>query len=266
MNRIKINPLAIATEVADSDDTFAGKTERQIAATYPPFVDELFEFGRREAASDDDYALFAPQRYTKTYSYPLIVWLHDDGDTCQQLQRIMPWLSLQNYVGVAPQAPIGDDQRGYYWEQSRESIDSACLSANHAVDQASRRLNVDLNRIFIGGAGAAGTMAFRIAFEHPELFRGVISINGGLPEGQTPFARLGQSRLVDVFWAQCRDSATFQTEDLCNQLRVLHAAGFSSTVRQYPCGDRNVEEQDDRFNPLGDLNRWIMSHFQTTIS
>ena len=266
MNRIKINPLAIATEATETDVTLTDDANRQTPVAYPPFVDELFEFGSREAASDDDYALFAPQQYTKTYSYPLIVWLHDDGDTCQQLQRIMPWLSLRNYVGVAPQAPVGDDHCGFYWEQSRESIDSACMSASHAVDQASRRLNVDLNRIFIGGAGAAGTMAFRIAFEHPELFRGVISINGELPKGQTPFARLGQSRLVDVFWAQCRDSTTFHTEDLCKQLRILHAAGFSSTVRQYPCGDRNIEEQDGRFNPLGDLNRWIMSHFETTIS
>ena len=63
MNRIKINPLAIATEATETDVTLTDDANRQTPVAYPPFVDELFEFGSREAASDDDYALFAPQQY-----------------------------------------------------------------------------------------------------------------------------------------------------------------------------------------------------------
>lgn len=258
-----MNPLANVTE---KNDTLKDEANHQAAPlAYPPFVDEIFEFDKREAAVDDDYTLFFPLHYVKSYEYPLVVWLHDDGDSCQQIQRVMPWISKQNYVGVSPRAPIGDPQLGYFWEQTRESIHDACESVHRVVDQVSLRANIAMNRVFIGGSGAAGTMAFRIAFDRPELFRGVISINGGLPEGQTPFARLGQSRLVEVFWAQCRDSETFQTEDLCKQLRVLHAAGFSTTVRQYPCGDKHIENSDGAFRPLDDLNRWIMSHIKTTI-
>lgn len=264
MNRIKMNPLANATEKKDTlKDEADHKTTPLV---YPPFVDEIFEFDKREAAVDNDYTLFFPLHYVKSYEYPLVVWLHDDGDSCQQIQRIMPWISKQNYVGVSPQAPVGDPRLGYFWEQTRDSIHDACESVHRAVHQTTLRANIATDRVYIGGAGAAGTMAFRIAFDRPELFRGVISINGGLPEGQTPFARLGQSRLVEVFWTQCRDSELFQTDDLCKQLRVLHAAGFSTTVRQYPCGDKHIENSDGTFKPLEDLNRWIMSHIKTTVS
>ena len=40
--------------------------------------------------------------YAPGYAYPLIVWLHGSGSDERQLQRIMPLVSMQNYVAVAP--------------------------------------------------------------------------------------------------------------------------------------------------------------------
>jgi phospholipase/carboxylesterase len=39
---------------------------------------------------------------------------------------------------------------------------------------------------------------------------------------------------------------------VCDDLRLLHTAGLSITVREYPCGD----EID--LNMLQDVDRWIM--------
>ena len=50
------------------------------------------------------YSLFAPLRYTPSYPYPLIVWLHGYGSDERQLVRVMPLVSMQNYVAVAPAA------------------------------------------------------------------------------------------------------------------------------------------------------------------
>ena len=50
---------------------------------------------------DFPHALFAPLHYASGYAYPLIVWLHGSGSDERQLQRIMPLVSMQNYVAVA---------------------------------------------------------------------------------------------------------------------------------------------------------------------
>ena len=50
------------------------------------------------------HATFGPQHYEPQYAYPLIVWLHGRGDDERQLLRVMPHVSMRNYVAVAPAA------------------------------------------------------------------------------------------------------------------------------------------------------------------
>jgi phospholipase/carboxylesterase len=192
--------------------------------------------------------------------------LHDDGDSPDQLNRVMPWLSLQNYVGVAPRAGAGNMHHGYYWEQTLDSIEHACEVVQLAIDKALMRVKIAKDRIYIAGSGNAGTMAIRVAMDRPEFFKGVVSINGPLPQGLTPLSKLQQCRQIEVFWAHCRKSKSFPEPELCQQLTLLHSAGFSTTLRQYPCGDRQIEIHDRHFNPLGDLNRWIMSGIESSVA
>ena len=170
---------------------------------------------------------------------------------------MMPSASIRNYVGVAPQAPEGDTRRGFYWDQRAGSIETAHASVLASIDHASIRFNISQQKIFVAGFGAGGEMAFRIAFERPELFAGVISINGQLPAGHTPLADLSQCRDLPVFWAHCRQSVEFLQDDLCDQLKLLHVAGFAVTLRQYPSGDQLSA------NTLSDMNDWIMEVMQS---
>src|SRR5688572_27524759 len=57
-------------------------------------------------------AWFTPMHYEPNYAYPLLVWLHGDHGDQQQLKRIMPLVSMRNYVAVAPRAPERDDGQG----------------------------------------------------------------------------------------------------------------------------------------------------------
>jgi phospholipase/carboxylesterase len=120
-----------------------------------------------------------------------------------------------------------------------------------AIDDASRQLNISSSRVFIGGEGCGGTMAFRLGFSRPEWFAGVLSLNGELPSGFNPLARLNACRRLPVFWTQCRRQSAFDEGTLGQNLRLLHAAGFNLTLRQYPSGDQ-------RASMLADANRWIM--------
>lgn len=242
MNRIKIGPLALAS------------SDVKTTSTVSPF-----ENVKKLASPSEACSVFVPIHYERNYSYPLIVWLHSDGESSRQIEQIMPLTSMRNYLGVSPQAVLGDNRRGYFWQQSRGHIKQARQSIEAAIDQASLKYNVCANRIFLGGYGAGGTMAYRIAFQRPELFAGVISINGPLPTGQNPLARWMDCRDLPLFWAHMRNSPTFSEERLCEQLKSLHVSGFSVTLRQYPGGDHLL---DTTFN---DLDNWIMSTIDTSV-
>lgn len=259
MNRIKISPLAshpIDETTTSTKGILIPKMEKACQSS-----DDM-DLGLAIASpfSIADSCLFVPLHYEKNYRYPLIVWLHSNGDDPQQLHRIMPQLSLQNFVAVAPSAPVGNCQTGFHWDQDLECIDYATDAVVQSVDYAMARTNIAADRIFVGGYGAAGTMAFRVALTHPDLLAGVASLNGPLPEGNAPFGQWGVSRNLEVFWAHCRKSAEFAQEKLCEQLRLLHVAGFSVTLRQYPGGDQLSSAA------LSDLNRWMMDTIDTTIS
>ena len=201
-------------------------------------------------------SLFAPLHYEPNYAYPLLVWLHGPSDYEGQLTRIMPFVSLRNYVAVAPRGsvPLTRSARStkFTWRQTRADIALAEQHVFDAIDLARARFHVAPERVFLAGYDVGGTMAFRLAMSHPEQFAGVLSLCGGFPEGATPLSRLGQIRRLPVFLACGRDSATFPPTRVCDDLRLFHAANLKVNLRQYPC------TQQLTTGMLADMDRWIM--------
>jgi phospholipase/carboxylesterase len=245
MNRIKISPLATASQ-----------SHQKTGSASVLSLDQFDKLTNRS----DEFSLFVPMHYEKNYAYPLIVWLHSDGAKSSEIHRVMPQASMRNFVAIAPQSSVGNFEAGYFWEQEPDSIDVAHESILAAIDSASIRFNIASNRIFIGGAGSGGTMAFRVALERPEIFSGVISINGPMPDRQKPLGQWSECRQLPVFWAHSRHSDVFDQDQLCQQLRLLHVAGFSVTLRQYPT--------ESCLNPktLSDMNKWVMETIDSTIA
>jgi phospholipase/carboxylesterase len=200
------------------------------------------------------HCLFTPLHYERNYAYPLIVWLHGPEDDEQQVTRVMPLVSTRNYVAVAPRGTLGclGEAGGYRWSQKSEHIALADERVLAAVADARRWLNVAPARIFVAGFDCGGTMAFRMAFNHPDLFAGVLSIGGAFPSNHRPLARLQAARRLRVFLATGRDSSYYPQDQVCETLRLFHSAGLSVNLRQYPCGD------DLTTNMLSDMDRWIM--------
>src|SRR5580704_12859193 len=124
------------------------------------------EGGRFSVLPDAGQTLFAPIHYESNYAYPLIVWLHGPNDDERQLKRIMPFVSLRNYVGVSPRGtasavectgpesdqpgardaqntPAGQASRaGYRWQQTEEQIASAESRVLAAVAHAREEMNI----------------------------------------------------------------------------------------------------------------------------
>ncbi|MBC7855595.1 MAG: hypothetical protein IAF94_19365, partial [Pirellulaceae bacterium] len=79
------------------------------------------------------YSLLAPMHYEANYAYPVVVWLHSDGGDEKQLLRVMPHVSMRNYVGIGIRASLPcEGRRGYQWQQSSSCI----LTAENRVHEA----------------------------------------------------------------------------------------------------------------------------------
>lgn len=206
---------------------------------------------------DFAHALFAPLHYASGYAYPLIVWLHGSGSDERQLQRIMPLVSMQNFVAVSPRGlcltESGESDRPCYgWQQTDDHIQQAEQRVFDSIELAQHKFNVASRRIFLAGFDAGGTMALRLAMSHPSRFAGVLSLCGAFPTGRTPFGNLIAARRLGIFLATGRGSEQYPAEQVCEDLRLIHTAGLSITLRQYPCGHELQPQM------LADINRWIM--------
>jgi phospholipase/carboxylesterase len=206
---------------------------------------------------DFPYSLFVPQHYEPGYAYPLVVWLHGGGGDERQLQRIMLLMSMRNYVAIAPRGPImpnaDNSQRECFgWLQSDDQIQLAEQRVFDAIEIASDKYNIAPKRIFLLGFSSGGTMAMRLAMSQPTRFAGVASICGAFPTGGKPFGNLIAARRLGIFLATGRASKEYPAERVCDDLRLLHTAGLSITLRQYPCGHELMPQM------LTDVDRWII--------
>ncbi|MBN2292009.1 MAG: hypothetical protein JXM70_06255 [Pirellulales bacterium] len=204
------------------------------------------------ATSDSPQAIFAPLHYEPRYAYPLLVWLHGPGNDHQQLLRIMPLVSLRNYLAVAPQGILTKPQEEYRWDQTTSHIDLAQQRIFDCIETVSRKYNFSRRKIFLAGFDFGGTMALRVAMNSPKRFAGVISLGGAFPMGRKPFGNLNDARHLPIFLAAGRKSKSYSEAHVCSDLRLLHSAGIQVTLRQYPCG------QEIAPHMLQDMDRWII--------
>lgn len=197
-------------------------------------------------------SVFCPLHYERGYAYPLVVWLHDGGESEHVLRQIVPRISLRNYVAVGPRGTASGDD-GYTWQQDADHAVLADERVLEAIQFVRDKLHVSKRRVFIAGRGAGGTMALRLAFEHPQRFAGAISIDGPLPRQGLPLARVNELRRLPVLLS-FRIHASLDRRQLGEDERLLHAAGMHYLIERYP-GHNAVLPQI-----LSDLDRWLMSH------
>jgi phospholipase/carboxylesterase len=246
MNRLP-SPKALGFEISSALKSPAKNTQPSaLAATSA-------SRRRRERTSVPCYALFAPLHYERGYAYPLLVWLHGDGGSERELRRLMPHISLRNYVAAAPRGDvIADGRAGHAWMPFARAAGEAAERVHECIEASKRRFNVHARRVFIAGCGSGGTMALRLALRFPEWFAGAISLGGPMPHGGCPLNRINEARRLPLLLASCRDSREYPQDAVAADLRLLHAGGFSLSLRQYPGEEALTTVM------LADVDRWLM--------
>jgi phospholipase/carboxylesterase len=245
----------MANRILDLEETQAPSSPPSAAVESVP--EQVFRSGRFAVSTEGGpLALFAPVHYEPNYAYPLVVWLHGPDDNERQLLRIMPHVSLRNYMAVAPRGtvPMRKDPawKGFCWQQSASDIAMAEQRVLEGIATAQRKYRIDPSRIFLAGYQCGGTMALRLAFQWPQRFAGVMSIGGKVPHDQRPLRELRSLRRLPVLLGFGRDAKQYAPHDACADLRLLHSAGMRVQLRQYPCDDCVTTEM------LADLDRWMM--------
>lgn len=219
------------------------------------FWDETDEPWFSSAPPSARHALFMPLHYEKNYAYPLLIWLHGDGACESQLKGIMPLVSLRNYVAIAPRGTCRSESgsgEGFTWREHSDDIVEALHRVRDCRHIAAEKCHTHSDRVFVAGYGSGGTMALRLAMLAPEHFAGALSIGGGFPQGHAPLANIHRARQVPLFVAYGRDGSQYPTSQVCDDLRLAHAAGITISLRQYPCGDDLTTQM------LSDVDCWIM--------
>lgn len=210
------------------------------------------------ASSPGDTAcwIFAPLHYEPGYAYPLLVWLHGPGDDERQLMRVMPLVSLRNYVAIAPSGTWCDGSgarpAGYRWCQTDEGILHAEQRVFDCVEILKEKYHVARGNVFLAGFESGGTMALRLAMNHPHRFAGAISLCGRFPRGRQPFGNLAEVRRMPMLLAVSRTSTAYPSSQVCEDMRLFHAAGMWADLREYPGGDEISPQM------LADVDRWII--------
>jgi phospholipase/carboxylesterase len=195
-----------------------------------------------------------PIHYEPGYAYPLVVWLHSTASSERELQHVMPLVSMRNFVAIAPRALSLSSRHSnrYAWRQSDDDIEAAEMRVSDGIASVSQRYNIHPERIFLAGCGGGGTMALRLAWNDPARFAGVVAINGPLPQCRQPLRRVNEARRVPCLLAASRENRAYPDKQMCSDLRLLHAAGCTVALRQYPGAE------DLTSNMLADMNRWLM--------
>jgi phospholipase/carboxylesterase len=259
MNRLQFGPLAMM-EMAmnETPSTATELVNTDSAKTVSPNTWSSGSIYQRSDARPN-HRLFIPAGYERNYAYPLLVYLHDAQQDAGQLHRFMPQISLQNYVGCAFSSP-SQIRNQPAWQQ-RESVVHASLEGlSQTINNAQARLNINHKKIFLVGSGLGGCMAIRLAFMCQERIAGVISLNGELPTTGPWLSRLKVARNIPILLAHYRSSRSFSEQRLCENLILLHSAGFSVTMRQYPCDDVGCDQV------YRDVNHWVMESVTSVAS
>lgn len=217
---------------------------------FPKLQGSELQFSPVPRAERIPHTLLVPLHYEPNYAYPLLIWLHDPGDSEKQLHQLMPLVSMRNYAAVAPRGVVTEGKR-ISWGDTETHLDQAEARVFRCVELAQQRLHVHPDRVFLAGAHAGGTMALRIALRNPNQFAGAVSLGGPFPLGKMPLARLSDVRDLPLFLASARDSKCYPVDRTCEELRLFHTAGMHATIRQYP-GDYLPTQT------FSDLDNWLM--------
>ncbi len=200
---------------------------------------------------------FLPTGYEHNYAYPLIVMFHATGGSDEQVLRYAPRISRRNHVAVSlrgPEVLAGRDDDGlkaFGWAGASDAW--LAEYTVKAIQETRKNYHIHTERIYLMGVHDGAAVAYRLAMARPELFAGVVAINGALPrpaEGPLfPKDNVGNLRVLIAHGAA---NEVIPLETARRDFLALHTAGADVTLNTYPTTHQLHADT------LHDVNRWMV--------
>ncbi len=164
----------------------------------PRFAASL-ERCKTQMAAVDAYiaqaAIYVPKALESAEQVPLLVVLHDAGDSKDKALASGPWKALADQLGYALVIPSGrvptqytpklDPALGMTWYRDNGDYTQNAYRyekpVSDAVSAFRKQRKLDPARVHIVGVGAGAAPAFNLALSQPGLYKGVVTFNG-VPE------------------------------------------------------------------------------------
>jgi hypothetical protein len=147
------------------------------------------------------YQLFVPRTYRHARPSPLILFLSASSDPTE----LGSWSAICRKYGVMYASPSGAGHTCPPATRLRMALD--------VLDDVRRRMNVDTDRLYVGGFGDGARTACEIATAYPEFLGGVVAIGGAGPLRGEPWLRdRVRERLSIALAAGERDPARAELE------------------------------------------------------
>jgi pimeloyl-ACP methyl ester carboxylesterase len=143
-----------------------------------PGVPTTLQVAGRGVETNPSYGVLLPPEYDWHHKYPMIVALHPAEHSSKA--ELDFWggsaakpgrAQAAGYIVITPEY-VESSAREYGFSMSSHDV------VLRSIIDARKRFNVDSDRVFLTGHGMGGDAAFDIGMSHPDLFAGVIPING----------------------------------------------------------------------------------------
>jgi pimeloyl-ACP methyl ester carboxylesterase len=121
-------------------------------------------------AKGDSYLVQLPPEYHHSRPYPVLVVLHDLGETPEHMLK--KWSKLAAYHGYILVAPDWNKGTEYGYTEAEQTFMMKVLR------DMRKRFQVDCDRVFLFGLGIGAQMAFDVGLAHPDQFAGVLPMSG----------------------------------------------------------------------------------------
>ncbi|OGU37004.1 MAG: hypothetical protein A2068_07650 [Ignavibacteria bacterium GWB2_35_6b] len=122
------------------------------------------------------YILSVPSIYNIEKQYPLFVTLTGGNYTVEEFHKI--WKLFTDSLGVVLVTPMSEkkDSADLAWNENSDFMILSCM------DRVAEKVNLNPDKIFVGGFYEGGTLAYKLGFKYSQIFKGVAAISAKLPE------------------------------------------------------------------------------------
>lgn len=222
--------------------------------------------GYFEAPVLGGFRIVVPPVLKENRKYPLVMILHGHGANPENYVGIFERVaSSLDAIVCAPYGPYPipfERGHGYSWfpapwffqdllrtgtptgarTQRRQEIEMQEQSVSRsfvlaAIDHVSSQFPVDPDRVFLMGHSEGGVLAYGLALEHPDLFRGLVVVGARLrPSDATPEILSEAAGQVEVMICHSRGDKAMSFDHAKTASETLAGAGIQSKIFSYEGG------------------------------